>query len=123
MNNIQKRFLLFLFGCILVRFFFVYLAKNYTKYLKQMGLIALVISFGFFYVYFTKSRPIGIEVFGDKIWWNNLRPIHGSLYLLFAIFALNGNVNAWKLLLIDVLLGLSSFLLFHYNQGHFSQLF
>jgi hypothetical protein len=123
MNNIQKRFLLFLFGCIVVRFLFVYLAKNYTKYLKQMGLIALAISFGFFYVYFTKSRNIGIEVLGDKIWWNNLRPIHGSLYLLFAVFALNRNINAWKLLLVDVLLGLSSFLLFHYNQGNFSQLF
>jgi hypothetical protein len=54
MNNIQKRFILFLFGCIVVRFLFVYIAKNYTKYLKQMGLIALVISFGFFYVYFTR---------------------------------------------------------------------
>ena len=25
-------------------------------------------------------RKTGLEVFGDKIWWNNLRPIHGILY-------------------------------------------
>lgn len=122
MNNIQKRFILFLFGCIVVRFLFVYFAKNYTEYLQPMGIIALFISLGFFYVYLSGNRPTGREVFGDKIWWNHLRPIHGILYLLFGLFALSSNLDAWKFLLVDVLIGLSSFLFFHYNQGNFKML-
>jgi hypothetical protein len=123
MNNIQKRFILFLFGCIVIRFLFVYIAKNYTKYLPIMGFFAIFISLGFFYVYFTNSRQTGREVFGDKIWWNHLRPIHASLYLLFAIVAIRKNPQSWVFLFIDVLIGLSSFLLFHYNQGNLKLLF
>jgi hypothetical protein len=52
-------------------------------------------------------------VFGDKIWWNMLRPIHGLLYFLFAYNAINGNTGAWIYLLIDVLFGLASFLIHH----------
>ena len=29
-------------------------------------------------------RKTGKEVFGSKIWWNDLRPVHASLYILFA---------------------------------------
>jgi hypothetical protein len=123
MNNIQKRFLLFLFGCIVVRFIFVYVAKNYQNYLLYMGFLALLISIGFLYVYFSKSRQTGREVFDEKIWWNDLRPIHALLYLLFAIFALNKVSYSWVILFIDVLIGLISFLLFHYNQGNIKLLF
>ncbi len=76
MNNIQKRFLLFLLGCIPVRLSFMLIAKNYTNYLKIMSYFALTISIGFFYIFSTGSRTTGTETFGDKIWWNNLRPIH-----------------------------------------------
>jgi hypothetical protein len=123
MNNIQKRFLLFLFGCIVVRFLFVFIAKKYQKYLPYMGGIALLISIGFLYVYFSKSRITGREVFGEKIWWNDLRPIHALLYLLFAVFALNKVSYSWVILFVDVLIGLVSFLLFHYNQGNIKLLF
>jgi hypothetical protein len=123
MNNIQKRFILFLFGCIVVRFIFVYVAKNYQNYLPYMGFLALLISIGFLYVYFSKSRISGREVFGEKIWWNDLRPIHALLYLLFAIFALNKVSYSWVILFIDVLIGFISFLLFHYNQGNIKLLF
>ncbi len=123
MNDIQKRFLLFLFGCIGTRFLFVYLAKTTNKtYLQYMGYLALFPAFGFFYIYFTNSRKTGAEVFGDKIWWNDLRPIHGSLYLLFAYNAIIGNSNAYQFLLVDVLFGLTRFLLFHYFDGNIKKL-
>jgi len=96
MNTIQKRFLLFLIACIGTRSLLVYIAKNIdTTYL---------------------------QVFGDKIWWNDLRPIHGLLYLLFAGNAIMGNKSAWMYLLVDVLIGLVSFLTFHYNNGDFTKL-
>jgi hypothetical protein len=114
MNNIQKRFLLFLIGCILMRLSFVYIAKNSdTMRLKNIGYLALLPAIGFSYIYLTGSRKIGQEVFGDKIWWNDLRPIHALLYFLFSYNAINGNKNAWIYLLVDVLIGLNSFFIFH----------
>ena len=124
MNNIQKRFVLFLLGCIGTRSLLVYLAKNVNKtILMYMGILALFPAIGFFYLFLTGSRKTGAEVFGDKIWWNNLRPIHGILYSLFAYNAIIGNTQAWVYLLVDVLLGLTGFLIFHYNNGDFHKLF
>ena len=124
MNNIQKRFMLFIFGCILVRSLFVIIAKNINiNYLPYLGYLAILPTIGFFYIYFTDSRKTGAEVFGDKIWWNNLRPIHGLLYGLFAYNAINKNYYSWIYLLIDVILGLFSFLIFHYYNGDFIKLF
>jgi hypothetical protein len=123
MNTIQKRFLLFLFGCIGTRTLFVYLAKNAnTTYLRYMGYLAILLAVDFFYLFLTDSRKTGPEVFGDKIWWNNLRPIHGLMYSLFAYHAIHGNDFAWIYLLIDVIIGLVNFLSFHIYNNSFNKL-
>lgn len=123
MNDIQKRFALFIFGCIAVRLIFVYVAKTISlKYLPYLGWIALLPALGFLYIFVTGSRKTGPEVFGKRIWWNRLRPIHAILYILFAYYAINKNRNAWIFLLIDVILGLSSFLIYHYMNGDFKYL-
>jgi len=124
MNHIQKRFLLFLIGCIGTRLLFTYISKNIdTKYLPYLGYIALLPAIGFMYIYLTNSRQTGAEVFGEKIWWNNLRPIHALLYGLFAYNAINRNTFSWIFLLIDVIIGLFSFLFYHYSQGDFAKVF
>ena len=125
MNNIQKRFLLFLLGCIGLRSLFVYLAKTLPiNYLKIMGFIALIPASSFLYIFLTGIRDTGAEVFGDKIWWNNLRPVHSFLYYGFSYFAINGNRDiAWKFLFGDVIFGLLSFLIYHYTSGNFQKLF
>ena len=123
MNTIQKRFLLFLVLCIGLRSSFVYLAKNASaNYLQIMGYVALLPAMGFAYIFLTNSRKTGGEVFGDKIWWNYLRPVHSLLYFLFAIFAINKSQHSWKFLLVDVLIGLISFLYNHYKMGNFNKL-
>ena len=123
MNTIQKRFLLFLVGCIGSRSLLVLLAKiANTTYLQYLGYVALLPAIGFFYIFLTGSRKTGAEVFGGKIWWNDLRPVHGLLYLLFAYNAITGNSFAWVYLLIDVLIGLTSFLVFHYMNNDFKEL-
>jgi hypothetical protein len=124
MNNIQKRFLLFLIGCIGIRSFFVYIAKNINNnYLPFLGLLALLPTFGFIYIYFTNSRQTGLEVFGSKIWWNHLRPIHATLYLLFSLSAFYKKTYSYLFLLADVIIGLFSFLFFHYINNNFKYLF
>ncbi len=123
MNDIQKRFLLFLIGCIGTRSLFVLIAKNASaKYLPLLGYLALLPAIGFLYIYFTGSRKTGVEVFGEKIWWNDLRPLHSFIYFLFAYNAIIGNTNAWMYLLADVIIGLFSFLIFHFKNGDFKKL-
>jgi hypothetical protein len=115
MDTMTKRMLLFLIGCIGTRSLLVYIAKIIdTKFLTYMGWLALIPVIGFMYIYITGIRQTGPEVFGDKIWWNHLRPIHALLYSLFAYNAINGNKNAWIYLLVDVLFGLASYLAHHF---------
>ena len=112
--------LLFLIGCIGIRSLFVIVAKYIsTNYLKYLGYLALLPAIGFIYIFLTGTRESGPETFGDKIWWNNLRPIHAILYLLFAYNAIIGNKEAWIYLLIDVVFGFISFLVYHYIKGDF----
>jgi hypothetical protein len=124
MNSIQKRFLLFLIGCIGTRALFVYISKNINiDYLPLLGYLAILPAIGFTYIYLTGSRNTGAEVFGSKIWWNNLRPIHGILYALFAYNAIGKNPNSWIYLLVDLVVGLVSFLTFHITSNNLQNLF
>lgn len=124
MNTIQKRFLLFLFGCIGTRLAFALFAKNVSlTVLQYLGFIALIPVIGWAYIIFTGSRNTGAEVFGEQIWWKSLRPIHMILWFTFAVMAINKNSDAWLILLGDTVLGLISFLIHHYNAGSFSKLY
>jgi hypothetical protein len=123
MNTIQKRFLLFLIGCIGLRSLFVYVAKVIpVAYLPYLGYLALLPAIGFLYIFITGARKTGAEVFGASIWWNSLRPIHAILYLLFAYNAIRGNSGAWMYLLADVIIGFTAFMTYHYLQGDFLKL-
>jgi len=119
MNHLQQRFLLFLIGCIGSRSLFVILAKYiHTNYLKYLGYLAVLPAIGFIFIYLTGTRTTGAEVFGEKIWWNNLRPIHSIVYFLFAYNAILGNKQSWIYLLVDVFIGFISFLIHHSANGN-----
>lgn len=121
-DTLKKRFALFLFGCIGIRTLFAYIAKKSTKtQLKRLGYLAILPAIGLMYIYLSGSRQTGVEVFGEKIWWNNLRPIHSLLYALFAYNAILQRDYAWKFLFADVWLGLIGFLYFHHSSGNFSR--
>ena len=123
MDDLKKRILLFLIGCIGTRALFVYIAKNIgPRFLPLLGYLALLPMIGFIYIYFTGSRQTGAEVFGAKIWWNDLRPIHALLYGLFAYYAINRAPFAWKFLLADVMIGFFAFIIYHYYHGDFAKL-
>lgn len=114
MKSFQFRVLLFLFGCIFIRIMFIIIAKYINpKKLPYLGAIALIPAVGFTVIFLADWRKKGPEVFGDQIWWNDLRPVHAALYLAFALFAFKKNRNSWIPLLIDVTIGIFSFLWFH----------
>ena len=114
MNNLTKRFLLFLIGCIGVRLLLVIIVKKIDKkYLPYLGVMGLIPAIGFIIIYLGNYRKTGLETFGKKIWWNNLRPVHSILYFMFSYLAIINHKDAWKPLLIDVVIGLNSFILYH----------
>ena len=107
-----KRVALFLIGCIGARLLLVHLARDSaTRY--YVGIFALLAAIGFWTIYLTHSRVTGPEVFGEKIWWNDLRPLHGSLYAIAAWMILRGDETtrskAWIVLLLDAMIGLAAF--------------
>lgn len=120
MKDITKRRVLFIFGCIFLRAMLVIIAKYIPlRYLHYMGYLGLVPSIGFLVIYLFGLRKTGGEVFGNKIWWNKLRPIHAMLYIVFSILAIKKNKKAYIPLLIDVNMGLSAFMMYHLNLVNF----
>ena len=100
MHRLKKLF----FICILIRISFVFIAKSiHINYLPHLGYIGLIPSFGLMYQYFFSKKKKG--VFGGKLWWNSLRPIHSILYFLFAINAINSKRESYEFLLLDVIIG------------------
>lgn len=123
MNSMQARFLLFLIGCIGTRVAFAALAAYIPlSYLPYLGYLAIIPAIGFLYIFITGARATGAEVFGERIWWNFLRPVHAAIYLGFAYNAINKNTNSWMWLGADVLLGLVAFLIKHWSAGDFAKL-
>lgn len=123
-SNLQKRRLLFLFGCIIARLYVSHWLCVYTNgenvhLMPIIGVILCSIGIGFWYIYWFDVRKTGVEVFGDEIWWNNLRPFHGMMYLLAggAIFSNDTSYKhyGWKLIFIDTIVGLVKHLEHHYG--------
>jgi hypothetical protein len=124
MTPLQRRFALFLGGCIPSRLALTASAKYISPhYLPYVALITLPIAIGFLYLYFTGTRRTGLETGGTPIWWMKYRIIHGLSYLIFSIMALMRVKQAYVVLLVDTLFGLALFIIHHYSEGDFRQLF
>ena len=106
---LNKRMIVFLVGCIGVRLLIALVArwvgKNANWALPFMGALALLVSVGFISIFLGDFRKVGREA-GGKIWWNDFRPIHGVMYLLFAIYAFKRRAYSWRVLLVDAIIGL-----------------
>jgi hypothetical protein len=108
---LEKRRALFLIGCIGARLWLSYIVKE-SQWLAE---IVIVIGLGFWTIYWFNLRKTGLEVFGDVIWWNNLRPIHGTLYLTAGLMLLSNKYKkyAWMFILVDTMIGLYAFVEYH----------
>jgi hypothetical protein len=102
----DRRKLTFFLGCIPFRLGLVVLAYFLPlKYLPIFGYLALLPAIGFLGQYVLGLRKTGKGFAGGEIWWTQLRPIHGALYLVFALYAIQKQRFAWIVLLVDALLG------------------
>jgi hypothetical protein len=104
-------------GCMGTRIALVFIAAfGSPEILKVLSVFAAVIAAGFATIYLGGLRKTGIETGGKPIWWNELRPVHAAIYAAVAYLAWNGRGDlAWKLLAIDVVIGLSSFVAHHHR--------
>lgn len=117
---------LFLLGCIPARIFLAYIAylfcnqnnkNNECKkkiFLKNLfSIFTLMIGLSFIIIYLKGWRKTGLETEGRPIWWNNIRPLHGFIFILFSLLNLMNFKYAWTFLALDVVIGLISFI-YHY---------
>jgi hypothetical protein len=121
MDPMKKRLVLFLAGCIPTRLVLALLSKTYYKseLINFIGIFTLLVGLGFFTIFFLGLRKTGLETGGSPIWWNNLRPLHGTLYLMATWFIFFGKREyAWIPLAFDVSIGLFAFLVKHVNNLH-----
>jgi len=107
----RTRIIFFLIGCIGIRLILavipLYLSK---KWLPYFGIIILIIALSFLYLYFTNGRLKAPEG-GGETWWAKFRLIHGLLYSTAAIYLFQKERIASIPLFIDVILGLTLFIL------------
>jgi hypothetical protein len=121
-----KRIALFLIGCMGARSLMVYLAYQKSTRLYA-ALFTTLVAIGFMYIYLTGSRKTGPEVsifagreankvFGDRIWWNDIRPLHATLYATASLMIWSNTYanDAWKVLLLDLFIGLFAFVNKHF---------
>jgi hypothetical protein len=115
MTPIDKRFMYFLLGCIPFRLALVVLARILPiMYVKWLALPALGIALGFWIIFLFGLRKTGLETQGAPIWWNALRPIHGTLWAMIVYFAWTQNRDAlWRTLMLDVVFALVGFAIWH----------
>lgn len=102
--------------CILARFsLFLGALLGTPRTQRAVTYASLLIGLGFFFVYLSGTRPTGAEVPGDgRIWWNTLRPLHGLLYLGYALGTFANVPCAPYLLLADVVAGIVAYVA-HYG--------
>jgi hypothetical protein len=112
-----KRFLVFILGCIGSRLSLSMIAKYIMiDYLPLLAIITIPISISFMYLYIFGNDVADrqLEWLGDKkIWWNQLRPLHSILFMIFSILAMNKLSYSWLILLLDTIIGLISWLIHH----------
>jgi hypothetical protein len=118
MDVTTQRYLMFLFGCMPARLTLVYLAKTLTgTYAKLLSLVLALIGLGFLNIYFFGSEIADrqLEWAGDKkVWWSDLRIVHGALYLLASYLLYKGNETSWLILLVDTIIGFISWCKHHH---------
>ena len=110
----------FLIGCIGIRLLLAFIVKHLPiNYLPYAGVLGLMVSFTMATLYVFGLRPTGMEVGGldvgkGRIWWNDIRPIHAAIYLVFACYALQKKSYSYVPLEVDAVFGLSAWYVHYY---------
>ena len=114
--SVQQRTLLLLLVCLPVRALVAYAAKHTSRtHLPKLALLALVPAVGLTYNYVRAKR---VGAFGGPAWWQPMRIVHATVFLLFAVLAAQRHPGAWVLLALDVVLAALAFVLMVAVKAH-----
>ena len=97
---------LFWSACVPTRIAIALLAPCVSK--KIAVVLSLIVGLSFLYLYLvpTKMADQQLKWAGeDNIWWNHLRPVHGILWILYALNRQQGDKQASRFLWYDVIVG------------------
>ena len=97
----SRNLLLFLFACLPARLGAAYAAYRFPAWLPWMGLLAAIVAINWLCGSFSHTG-----VFGGKVWWASMRPVHACIYLVFAAMAFAKVPQAYMVLGFDALVGL-----------------
>jgi len=99
------------------RFGLAYIINQFgEQYSNLLSLLLVLPAIGFTYIYWNGLRKTGGEVFGEKIWWDHLRPFHALMYFLTAVLVYTKNKRAYLLIIADTLVGLCAFTRYHLSK-------
>jgi len=107
----MNRTFLFWGGCIPLRLALVYAAYvvgKSDKYSKVGAALALLLGISFIVLWAAHLRQNAPEG-GGITWWDNIRPVHGSIWIIAGLMLLCPKVRkyAWTVLLLDVCVGIT----------------
>jgi len=95
----MNRIWLFLLGCIPARILMAYLAYRFPN--PIFGFMAFIVAI----VWLTATFPTH-GLFQGIAWWKTLRPIHATLFLVYAAMTILLPQQAYIALAVDALFGL-----------------
>ena len=97
--------------CLTVRFSLAYFSYVLPSVkVRQLSYLALLPIIGWLNIIFFSPRDSGIEVPNGKIWWQNMRPVHVLMYIIFFLLAQFKTNLAWIPLFIDPLIGIGAWI-------------
>ena len=103
--------------CILVRCVIIYMTylsliyENINISLFFSGLY-FILGTGSLYHYMSKYRKKG--AFGQSIWWDAFRPLHGILFLTASYLIYNRNLYFVSVLILDTMVGIGGHIYYRY---------
>ena len=112
--QVGERKLLFIVGCIPVRFLIALSPLILKEYLlKFLSVILAVIGLSFLALYHLDLRLSAREG-GGITWWKDLRPMHGISYVAAGLSAARGQILTTScILMLDLVIGVVSWLRHH----------
>lgn len=96
--------------CILIRLSLAYgVALVYRLPIRFIFIVFyVVLAIGALYQYKVKKRKIG--AFNNKVWWDNLRPLHALLFLCVSIGLFYKYKYSYMFLIVDTFIGVLGYI-------------
>lgn len=108
--NTTQRILAYLFVCLPIRSIPIITLFMTNKFNVPISILYLIMGVGFLHraTTYTETQK-GFT--GGKVWWQNLRLLHGIVYLLVSYLIYQNKIDVVRcLLIVDLLVGFLGFL-------------